>query len=122
MVARVGREAPAGPLRRCLDEPGTAQTGVVPQGLAAASATTQTWEEFTQTVDQFYLTGHLVLIDTPDVFLIASPMGLDTDLSYVLGLRFDDVNCQLLTTVQRNGIGQYGPTALLIAQTLDHAD
>jgi hypothetical protein len=64
----------------------------------------------------------VVVIDTEDVFLIANPIGPDFDLSYVLGLRFDDVNCQLLTTVQRRSITQYSAPALLISQTLDHTD
>lgn len=102
--------------------PASAQTSVLVEGLAGVYANTQDWDAFTQTADQIYLTGHVVLIDTADVFLIANPIGPDFDLSYMLGLRFDDVNCQLLTTVQRNWISQYAAPAILIAQTLDHTD
>lgn len=102
--------------------PGTGQTSVLAEGLGAVYADTQDWEAYKQAIDQFYLTGHAVLIDTADVFLIANPIGPDFDLSYVLGLRFDDANCQLLVTVQRNWIDQYAAQAILIAQTLDHTD
>lgn len=102
--------------------PGTASSSALSEGLAGVSAATGDWEAFKDTIDQFYLTGHVVVIDTADVFLIANPIGPDFDLSYVLALRFDDVNCQLLTTVQRNWITQYGASALLIAETLDHTD
>ena len=100
--------------------PGTGQTSALAEGVAGVSATTQTWQEFKSSVDQFYLTGHVVLIDTDDVFLIANPISPDFDLSYVLGLRFDDVNCMLLGTVQRNWITQYGAQIILVAETLDH--
>ncbi len=39
-----------------------------------------------------------------------------------LALRFDDVNCSVLTTVQGNATAENGAEALLIAQTLDHTD
>src|SRR5688572_4611389 len=78
--------------------PGVGQTSVLAEGLAAVNANDQDWEPFKQSVDQFYLTGHVTLIDTGDVFLISNPIGPEFDVSYVLGLRFDDVNCQLLAT------------------------
>lgn len=102
--------------------PGVGQTSALAEGLAGVSADTQEWDALKQAIDQFYLSGHVVLIDTEDVFLISNPIGADLDLSYVLALRFDDVNCQLLTTVQRNWIAQYAAPAILVAQTLDHTD
>jgi hypothetical protein len=102
--------------------PGVGQTSVLAEGLAAVNANDQDWETFKQSVDQFYLSGHVTLIDTGDVFLISNPIGPEFDVSYVLGLRFDDVNCQLLATVQNNWIPQYAPAAILVSQTLDHTD
>lgn len=102
--------------------PGVGQTSVLAEGLAAVSADTQPWESLTQTIDQFYLAGHLVLLDTPDAFLIASPDDPDVGLSYLLALRYDDANCLALVTVQANGLGQHGPAALLVSQTLAHAE
>lgn len=100
--------------------PGTGQTSVLAEAIASVTADTQDWEAYTQNVDQFYITGHTVLIDTDDVFLIASPLSTEADLSYLLGLRFDDTNCQALVVVQRHVIAPYAAQAALIAQTLDH--
>ncbi|MDQ3449006.1 MAG: hypothetical protein M3432_07505 [Chloroflexota bacterium] len=86
------------------------------------SADSQDWETYTDNVDQFLLPGHATLIDTEDAFLIATPITADGDLSYLLGLRFDDVNCNVLVIVKRNWIADFGAEAALIAQTLDHTD
>jgi hypothetical protein len=102
--------------------PGSAQIGFQPEALAGISANSDDWETFTASVDQFYLTGHVTLIDTPDAFLIANPAGPDFDFSYVLVRRFDDTNCMISVTVQRNWITQHAAPAALIATTLAPAD
>ena len=102
--------------------PGTGQSTALGEALAAVTADTQEWDTYKQNVDQFYLGGHVTLIDTGDVFLISNPIGAEFDVGYVLGLRFEDVNCQLLATVQRNSIAEYAPPAILVSQTLAHTD
>lgn len=102
--------------------PGTGTSSVLAEALAAVSSASIPWEEYKQTVDQFYLTGHETLIDTDDIFMIANPQTPDFDLAYVLVLRFDDTNCHLLVTVQGNGMAEHAADAVLIGQTLDHAD
>lgn len=100
--------------------PGVGQAGMLAEGLAAVSADSQDWEALTGAIDQFYLTGHVTLVATDDVFLIANPADAGLDLSYVLARRFDDVNCMVLTTVRRNALDAHAEAALLVAQTLDH--
>ncbi len=56
------------------------------------------------------------------MFMIANPVAPEFNLAYLLGLRFDDVNCSVLVTVQGNGMAQYAAEAALISQTLDHTD
>ncbi len=102
--------------------PASAQVGFHPEALAGVSANSEEWEAFTAQVDQFYLTGHVTLIDTPDAFLIANPIGPDFDFSYVLVRRFDDTNCMISVTVQRNWMTQHAAPAALIATTLDQTD
>jgi hypothetical protein len=102
--------------------PGTGQSSILAEALGAVSAVDQEWEAYKETVDQFYLTGHVTVIDTDDVFLIANPVGPDFELAYILVLRFDDTNCQVLVTVQGNATAEHGAEAVLIAQTLDHTD
>lgn len=102
--------------------PASAQVGFQPEALAGVSANTEEWETFTAQVDQFYLTGHVTVIDTPDVFLIANPIGPDFDFSYVLVRRFDDTNCMISVTVQRSWMTQHAASAALIATTLDQTD
>jgi hypothetical protein len=102
--------------------PGTGQPSALAEALASVSADSQDWETYTDNVDQFLLPGHATLIDTEDAFLIATPITADGDLSYLLGLRFDDVNCNVLVIVKRNWIADFGAEAALIAQTLDHTD
>jgi hypothetical protein len=100
--------------------PASAATSALSEGLAGVSANTEEWDSWTATVDQIYLTGHVTLIDTPDAFLIANPIG--GDFAYVLVRRFDDVNCMILVTVKANWISQYAAPAALISTTLDHTD
>ena len=102
--------------------PGSAQVGFQPEALAGVSGNTEEWETFTATVDQIYLSGHVTVIDTPDAFLIANPIGPDFDLSYVLVRRFDDGNCMISVSVQRNWMSQHAAPAALIATTLDRTD
>lgn len=102
--------------------PGAGQTSALAEGIAAVNVDAQEWDTFKQNVDQFYLSGHVTAIDTDDAFLIANPVGPDFNLAYLLGLRFDDVNCSVLVTIQRNGMAEYAAEAILIAQTLDHTD
>ena len=102
--------------------PASAQVGFQPEALAGVSANTEDWETFTASVDQLFLTGHVTLIDTPDAFLIANPVGPDFDFSYVLVRRIDDENCMISVTVQRNWITQHAAPAALIATTLDRTD
>ena len=102
--------------------PASAQFGFQPEALAGVSANTEEWDTWTATVDQIYLPGHVTLIDTPDAFLIANPIGPDFDFSYVLVRRFDDGNCMISVSVQRNWIGQHAAPAALIATTLDQTD
>jgi hypothetical protein len=102
--------------------PGSAQIGSQPEGLAGVSANAEEWETLTAQVDQIYLAGHVTVIDTPDAFLIANPFGPDFDFSYVLVRRFDDANCMISVTVQRNWVAQHAASAALIATTLNQAD
>lgn len=50
------------------------------------------------------------------------PFSAEGDAGYVLALRFDDANCNVLVVVKRNWIAEYGAEAALISQTLDHTD
>ena len=102
--------------------PASAQVGFQPEALAGISANTEEWEALTAQVDQFYLTGHVTLIDTSDAFLIANPIGPDFDFSYVLVRRFDNENCMISVTVQRNWTVQHAAPAALIATTLGKTD
>ncbi len=102
--------------------PGTGTSSVLAEALGAVSSAAIPWEEYKQTVDQFYLTGHETLVDTDDIFMIANPQTPDFDLAYVLVLRFEDTNCHLLVTAQGNATDEQAADALLIGQTLDHTD
>ncbi len=102
--------------------PGTGQSSILAEALGAVNADTQEWDAFKQAIDQSYLSGHVTVIDTDDVFMIANPVAPELNLAYLLGLRFDDVNCSVLVTVQGNGMAQYAAEAALISQTLDHTD
>lgn len=102
--------------------PGTGTSSILAEALGAVSSAPIPWEEYKQTVDQFYLTGHETLIQTDDIYMIADPQTPDFDLAYVLVLRFDDTNCHLLVTVQGNATAEHAADALLIGQTLDHTD
>ena len=102
--------------------PGTGTSSILAEALGSISAVPGDWETHKETTDQFFLTGHVTVIDTDDVFMIANPEAPDSDLGYILSLRFDDTNCSVLVTVQGNGMAEHAADAALIGQTLDHAD
>jgi hypothetical protein len=102
--------------------PSAGQPSALAEALAAVSADAQDWETLKQNTDQFFLPGHATLLDTDDVFLIATPAGQDGDLSYLLAQRHEGVNCTLLATVKATWIADYGDELVLLSQTLAQAD